>query len=498
MGIVDFFRPKHRHSNPLVRAEAVRALGADDADLLMQVAKADRDPDVRRLAIERIRKPNLLAQGGEHESDGPLRSLAGERAAKLWVDIACDPDDDEASDALAGVLRLGDQRALVEIASRGGPAVQRRALAEIRQPKALAELARRAPSPKIRLEAVARLDDAEVLRALATDISDRDVGLAAIEKIDDPELLEVIAQKGKHKAVRLRARKVIAEMAAAEKARQTAAAPSRSPVSDEQKRRRAEKAQLLREVDAVALDVAGGAERVRAAEQAFAALGGVGDDIDSKFATAVRKYWKRREGYERQTAQVAAALEEQATRRREAEARRAAMEAEAAAAAERAAAAPAVAAAAPKRAEPESRRPDADERRAAQEAERAARAEADARYVAELVTGFGEGLAQIEKLGAPEQLAAATLKTLERVLANSQEDARELASVEPEGAEALLARYEVLRTPIAARAQELRDAEEWQRYANVPQVEKLVRAVEELATTEVEDVGGVLKMLQGM
>jgi hypothetical protein len=63
MGIVDFFRPKHRHSNPQVRAEAVRALGADDADVLMQVAQADRDPAVRRLAIERITRPNPAGPG---------------------------------------------------------------------------------------------------------------------------------------------------------------------------------------------------------------------------------------------------------------------------------------------------------------------------------------------------------------------------------------------------------------------------------------------------
>lgn len=499
MGLVDLFRPKHRHSNARVRAEAVRAMTAEDGALLVQVARGDRDPDVRRLAIERLATPALLADVYEHESDRSLRDLAGERAAALWVDIACDPDDERASEAFAGIQRLGDQRALVDIAARGNAAVRRRALAEIREPRALAELARRAQQPETRLEAVARLDDVQVLRALATDVSDRDVGLAAIEKIDDPEVLETIAQKAKHKAVRLRARKVVAEMAAADKARRAAEAPAKSGATDEQKRRRAEKAQLLRDVEAVALDVAGGADKVRAAEAAFAALA-AGDDIDGKFATAVRKFWQRREAFERQAAQAAASFEDAAARRREADARRAAQEAEQAARADQGAPAPAEdeAERAAKRAEAEARRAEVEARRAQQEADKAARAEARAAEAAELVTGFSAGLTQLEAMGAPDALAQTPLKKLDRVLANAADDADRLARLAPAGHAELLARYEALRVPLVRRAEELREAEEWQRYANVPRAEQLVRAAEELATTEVEDVGGVLKMLQGM
>jgi hypothetical protein len=43
MGIADLFRPKYRHSDVRVRTEAVRALTADDAALLIQIARTDRD-----------------------------------------------------------------------------------------------------------------------------------------------------------------------------------------------------------------------------------------------------------------------------------------------------------------------------------------------------------------------------------------------------------------------------------------------------------------------
>src|SRR6267142_6960379 len=52
MGIADLFRPKYRHSDVRVRTEAVRALTADDAAILISIARTDRDIGVRRLAIE--------------------------------------------------------------------------------------------------------------------------------------------------------------------------------------------------------------------------------------------------------------------------------------------------------------------------------------------------------------------------------------------------------------------------------------------------------------
>ena len=51
MGIADLFRPKYRHSDVRVRTEAVKALTADDAAILAQVARTDRDIGVRRIAM---------------------------------------------------------------------------------------------------------------------------------------------------------------------------------------------------------------------------------------------------------------------------------------------------------------------------------------------------------------------------------------------------------------------------------------------------------------
>src|SRR5438309_12109492 len=98
MGIVDLFRPKYRHSDVRVRTEAVRALTSDDAAILVQVARTDRDIGVRRLALEKISEAETLAEIAAAETERSLRDYAGQRAAELWTQRACS-DDAEASGA---------------------------------------------------------------------------------------------------------------------------------------------------------------------------------------------------------------------------------------------------------------------------------------------------------------------------------------------------------------------------------------------------------------
>src|ERR1043166_462496 len=75
MGIADLFRPKHRHSDVRVRSEAVRALTADDAATLIQIARTDRDAGVRRLAIERISTADALPEIAAAETHRRLRDF---------------------------------------------------------------------------------------------------------------------------------------------------------------------------------------------------------------------------------------------------------------------------------------------------------------------------------------------------------------------------------------------------------------------------------------
>src|SRR6185503_4159631 len=107
-----------------------------------------------------------------------------------------------------------------------------------------AELAKSEAAQELKTAAVAQIDDGDVLRALAIDTTVKEIGLAAVEKLDDVDRLENVAQKAKNKAVRQKARKIVTEIQEAEKAKKPG-------VPDDVKRRRAEKAQLVREVEAV-------------------------------------------------------------------------------------------------------------------------------------------------------------------------------------------------------------------------------------------------------
>jgi hypothetical protein len=358
MGIADLFRPKYRHSDVRVRSEAVRALTADDAAILIQIARTDRDASVRRLAIERIATADVLAEIAAAEPERSLRDLAGERAAELWVSQACGADPEVAGTALAGMLKLGDQHALVAVVARADvAAIRKRAFGELRDPRALGELAKGDAPQDLRIAAVARIDDGDVLRALAIDCAQKEVGLAAVEKLEDVERLEQVAQKAKSKAVRARARKIVGEIEQAERAK-------RPGIPDDIKRRRAEKAQLIRELESVAdsFEFAKAADVVKSAEAAWTRLGG--DDGDDRFTKAAERFWRRKEIFDQQ----ARTSDELRVVEREAQAEKERAAAERAAAAAAAAAATAEGAPAPEAA-------PVDPKRAAREAEARARRE---------------------------------------------------------------------------------------------------------------------------
>ena len=86
MGFLDLFRPKWRHSDATVRAEAVRDL--DNDDTLKRVAMDDPDPRVRRLALKKLDDPKTLLTLAERDADEGLRKAAGERAVDLLTTIA--------------------------------------------------------------------------------------------------------------------------------------------------------------------------------------------------------------------------------------------------------------------------------------------------------------------------------------------------------------------------------------------------------------------------
>ncbi len=504
MGLVDLFRPKYRHSDVSVRTKAVQALGSDDSAILEQIARTDRDIGVRRLAIEKIETPDVLAALGESESERSLRELINERAAELWVSNACSADPDKSSTALAGIIKLGDQHALVEVVVRTqNAATRKRAFGELRDPRALAQLAKSDAAQDLKIAAVARIDDGDVLRALAIDTMQKEVGLAAVEKIDDVDRLENVANKAKNKAVSKRARKIVGEIAAAERAKKPI-------VPDDVKRRKAERAQLVREVEGLAdsFDFARTAEKISAAEVAWAKLGGV-EDGDERFTKSVERFWKRKEIHESQarSADELRAVEREVAREREARDREAAARKQAEAA-PAAAADPAPAAAKAPETEEEraareardveaqARRAEDDARRAAQAEERAAKQKEEAERGAAIAVSLDAMCTEMETLAASDPK---DIRPIDRLLQQAARSFENVGKVPSADRDKLADRYRDARAKLVVLASERKEAEDWLRWSNVPKAEALIATGKLMAEAPATpDLGNRLRDLQAL
>jgi hypothetical protein len=531
MGIVDLFRPKHKHSDAKVRLAAVRALSSDETSLLASIARTDKDPTVRKAAIEKLDEVDILADIFDRESDRELRDLAGSRAAELWVASACQEDDPElARNALAGLIKVGDQKALAEVASRADlQELRRLALAELRDARALADVARNSTSPELRQKAIARIDDQNTLRAIATDATAKELGLAAVERMTATDALESVAQKGKNKAVRQRARRKLDELTAASAPAAGASTGTaaggkgeggKARLSDELLRRRAEKVQVLRSVESLAdhHEWTQSLETVKHAQKEWQRLGDTGEPtVDERFNRAVTRYHEHRDAAQRALQDRETEIVAGAQARREAEERAAAERAERAARRARKDAddGDIVNEAAMALMRPA---PLTDEQRAARDAEQAKRREAyekrraedDARRSEQNAVKAARQQEQVERGAQLARSLSALIdemsglvesndgKAIERLLAQAATAFGQLGKAPPGDRDELERRYREVRGQLVVKLQEAREGEDWKRWANVPRAENLVAAARELADREEQPTLDILKELQRM
>jgi hypothetical protein len=482
MGFTDLFRPKWKHSNPEVRAEAVRQLGDDQAALLATIARQDADARVRRIAVKRIADTEVLFDVAAHDSDEALREAAAQKAEELLLSLANGADDEARS--LEVLARFKHPRQLALVAQKAALAtVRARAVALIpADDKALAEVAKKAGDAAVRKAAVERLTDAHALRDVAIGEGHKEIGLLAVARLSDRAALDKVAQKAQSKAVR-------------QAARDKMPPPEKKPESPEAQKR----ARLLGLVRIV--EHATDPHELETARHQFASEG-ADDEMRRRFDRACERFYAKRAASARSVTKIA---EKQAA---EAAAH---AHAEAAAHAEPAAAhAPAAEPAPPSEAElaeraaREAERAEKEAKRAETEAERqrraeeeqkreAARAEARARREAEEKAN-AERLSQLTV--ELEGVSVDDLKRGGEALKRAQEAFDALGPTGRESAP-LRARWQAARDKLRARVNELREAEDWKRWANVPKLEALCTRVEALLElTDHKEAAAQLKALQ--
>jgi hypothetical protein len=201
MSLLDRFRTSPLKSgDPAARAAAVRQLGPEDQPQLAEIARADPEAIVRRAAAARLADTAVLAELARTDADEAVR----ETAAGVLLRRARSEADPAAGQA--ALAALTQSRHLAEVA-RESPAAEVRteAVRRLDNPRALAAVARTATHADARLLAVERLHDAALLADLAARCEYKDTALAAVEKVTDRAALEAIAARGRSRAAVRRA-----------------------------------------------------------------------------------------------------------------------------------------------------------------------------------------------------------------------------------------------------------------------------------------------------
>jgi hypothetical protein len=192
MDLIARLRPRWRHPDPAVRAAAVREMGAEEQVRLGTIASSDPDPQVRRIAIRRLRDVALLERVAEAESDRGLRDLAAERLQEVLVETASGAGP--VAECETALARLSDPRALIPVASGAAhESIRVAALGRVTGDRFLRDIARTAGDTRVRRAALDRIGDVATLRGIALGDSPPDTALHALERIDDPAVLQAIA-----------------------------------------------------------------------------------------------------------------------------------------------------------------------------------------------------------------------------------------------------------------------------------------------------------------
>ncbi len=187
------FRPKWRHRNRDIRAEAVQLLSADDPNLV-EVVRHDADTGIRRQVLRRITDITLLLDIAESDSDASVSRAAGRR---LWYLLAQSEDATSVEQTLS-VLKEHGYSEMAEYLIRHSKSAEVRlqALEEMQRPALLSEVALTDANTNIRLQALERISRLSTLKRIAKEARGKNKRVArrARELVEEQTLLQELPQ----------------------------------------------------------------------------------------------------------------------------------------------------------------------------------------------------------------------------------------------------------------------------------------------------------------
>ena len=367
--------------------------------------------------------------------------------------------------ALASLIDLNNHAALVTVAQhlKQGPEV-RRIIETVENPKTLARLARSELSVQLRIEAVKKIHDEQVLHEIAIRESNKSIAHAALDRVRKPELLDAVSKKAKTKSTRTIARQNIALLGDEDSA--------------QQKRVHAEQIQLCQRVE----DATNGHEWVESqrdvstAEREWNALPEAPTELKNRFETALQQYHRRLARYA--PAQPAAPARASQT------------------------STPNTTPTIPERAPVAG--PDAARPLPAPVPKANARSSVSAQHTAgkpaqSKKPDKPDPYARLEKITSELEQARATkkLKSAEKALKLATDLAQELNIAKVGGTnDPRIKRFQTERQAVFIHVQELQEADDWKRWANVPRCEELIKQARECLQTP--DTANLSKTLQDL
>jgi hypothetical protein len=482
MTLLDRFRAQSRdkHSDPAVRLAFVEELPLSEKDAIAAAAREDDDPRVRKAAVGKLMDPSALAAILRDDRDDQVRA----QASSMLRDLALEAFEEVGeAESLQAVDAIAEPKMLAQVAkSATRESAAARALARVSEPHLLGSIARHAALEPIRMQAVAALIAGgrhDELLAVAMNSDFKDTALAALDQVSDRTELDQIIARGRNKSAVKRARSVVreaeeqavreaAEDAAAAAATSQAAAAARAveaadaemappPDGDPLAALSAPAAEAAPESDAplapeppaesdeerAAREAEAQAAQAREHERRAARLVELADEADAAAADEVLPSARKRFNAVRRewtdltagTAEIDAAL---ATRYADATARLLARDAEA--------------------------------------------REDDARARKEALARLHNLLGRVEPLAARPDL---TLKAADRALRDVK---NAFGSMPPlptkQDFEDVMRRLKEVQAALTPKIQELREADDWKRFANVAIQEQLCAKMEALRTAE--------------
>ncbi len=474
MTLLDRFRaqPRHKHPDVAVRLAYVAELPLEDREAILSMAREDAEPRVRRAAVAKVLDPQPLSEILKSDSDESVRA----RALEMLRDLALEAFEGAGEvEARAAVDTLTDPRTLGQIAkSSARDSIALRALAHVNDVRTLGSIARHAASEAARLDALRALSDrhelAEIL-AVALNGEHKDAAAGAVDLLQDRHELEQVAARSKNKNAIKRARILLREME--ERAQEAQTPMSTDALLD---------STTMPEVaasPAPAPDISD-SERLEAARLEEESRQRVADEEEARRAQREAEAERARR----------AADDEAAARSAERQARLAQISDEAASAAELEDLSASRAKFVVLRQEWMAGEPVVDESVAARYADGESRlaAREAAAHEAE-VRARREGLARMHNLlGRVEQLAAkpdVSLKAADRALRDIR---AALSAIPPLPNKAdhddVLTRLKAMVETLTPKVNELRETDEWQKWANVTIQEQLCAKMEALNALE--------------